>query len=130
MAGVVRVVEPAGFTKLSSLGVEEQRVLVIVDMTSPPETWQALGDGYRVEANFVIWEGRDILQAPATALFRSGARWAVFVDDGGKAGLRAVEVGKRSRLHAQILSGLKEGERVVVHPDDTVRDGVRIRTRH
>ena len=72
LTGTVRVVEPAGFTKVSSLGVEEQRVLVIADITSPPETWRVLGDGFRLEAHFIVWEGKDILQVPASALFRSG----------------------------------------------------------
>ena len=85
LAGRVRRVEPAGFTKLSSLGVEEQRVLVIVDITSPPEMWRVLGDGYRLEAHFVVWEGRDILQVPTSALFRSGKEWSVFVEEKGKA---------------------------------------------
>ena len=71
LTGVVRLVEPAGFTKVSSLGVEEQRVLVIADITAPPERWRSLGDGYRLEAHFVIWEGKDVLQIPSGALFRS-----------------------------------------------------------
>lgn len=83
--GVVRVVEPSGFTKVSALGVEEQRVRVIVDITSPREAWQRLGDGYRVEARFVLWEGADVLQLPTSALFRNGAGWAVFAVEGGRA---------------------------------------------
>ncbi len=130
LSGIVRVVEPGGFTKISSLGVEEQRVLVVIDMTSPPETWRALGDGYRVEAGFVLWEGKDVLQVPATALFRLGKGWAVYVEEDGKAKKRPVEIGQRSRLSVQILSGLKEGERVVVHPDDAIRDQSRIRARN
>ena len=78
LKGIVRLIEPAGFTKVSSLGVEEQRVLVIADITEPQERWRALGDGYRLEAHFVIWEGKDVLQIPAGALFRSGKEWAVF----------------------------------------------------
>jgi len=129
LAGRVRRVEPAGFTKLSSLGVEEQRVLVIVDITSPPEMWHVLGDGYRLEAHFVVWEGQDILQVPTSALFRSGKEWSVFVEENGKACLRAVEVGQRTGWTAQILAGLKENERVVAYPDDAIRDGVRIQGR-
>jgi len=86
LTGRVRIVEPAGFTKVSSLGVEEQRVLVIAEFTSPPERWRLLGDGYRLEAHFVIWEGKDVLQIPAGGLFRSGEQWAVFVEDHGKDG--------------------------------------------
>jgi HlyD family secretion protein len=129
LTGSVRRVEPAGFTKVSSLGVEEQRVLVIVDITSPPEMWRVLGDGYRLEAHFVVWEGKDILQVPTSALFRSGKEWAVFVEENGKARRRAVEVGQRTGLTAQIVSGLKENERVVAYPDDTISDGTRIRQR-
>jgi HlyD family secretion protein len=129
LTGIVRIVEPAGFTKISSLGVEEQRVLVIVEITSPFEVWRSLGDGFRVDAHFILWEEKDVLQVPATALFRSGAGWAVYVDDGGRARLRVVEVGRRGRLHVQILQGIKEGEAVVAHPDEAVKDGTRIRKR-
>jgi HlyD family secretion protein len=129
LTGVVRVVEPAGFTKISSLGVEEQRVLVIADITSPPETWRVLGDGYRLEAHFVVWEGKDILQVPASALFRSGKEWMVFVEDNGKARQRTVEVGQRNGLAAEIISGLKEKEKVIAHPDDSISNGKHIRPR-
>jgi HlyD family secretion protein len=129
LAGRVRRVEPAGFTKISSLGVEEQRVIVIADITSPPEMWRALGDGYRLEAHFVVWEGRDILQVPTSALFRSGKDWSVFVEEQGRARRRTVEIGQRTGLSAQILSGLKENEMVVAYPDDAINDGTRIRPR-
>jgi HlyD family secretion protein len=85
LEGVVRVVEPAGFTKVSALGVEEQRVWVIVAFTSPRTQWQRLGDGYRVEATFIVWEAREILQIPASALFRAGEKWAVFAVEGNRA---------------------------------------------
>lgn len=129
LLGVVRVVEPAGFTKISSLGVEEQRVLIIADITSPPEMWRVLGDGYRLEAHFVIWEGKDILQVPASSLFRSGEKWAVFVNDKGRARERAVEVGQRNGLTAEIISGIKENEKVIAHPDDSISDGSGIKQR-
>ncbi|MBM4313559.1 MAG: HlyD family efflux transporter periplasmic adaptor subunit [Deltaproteobacteria bacterium] len=129
LTGKVRVVEPAGFTKVSSLGVEEQRVLVIADMTSPPDLWRVLGDGYRLEAHFVVWEGKEILQVPASSLFRSGTKWAVFLEDNGKARQRIVEIGQRNGLTAEIISGLKEKERVVTHPDDSIGDGTPIRPR-
>ncbi len=129
LLGVVRVVEPAGFTKISSLGVEEQRVLIIADITSPPEMWRVLGDGYRLEAHFVIWEGKDILQVPASSLFRSGEKWAVFVNDKGRARERSVEVGQRNGLTAEIISGIKENEKVIAHPDDSISDGSRIKSR-
>lgn len=127
--GRVRVVEPSGFTKVSALGVEEQRVRVIVDFASPREAWARLGDGYRVEARFVLWEGRDALQLPTSALFRNGAGWAAFVIDGRRARLKPVEIGQRAGLATQVLSGLAAGDRVVAHPDETVRDGARVRPR-
>ena len=129
LQGAVRVVEPAGFTKVSALGVEEQRVRVIVDFTSPRDAWQRLGDGYRVEASFVVWEGSDVLQIPASALFRHNSGWAVFVVAEGRALLRPIQVGQRSGLQAQVLHGLKTGDQVIVHPDDKVADGVRVKVR-
>ncbi len=129
LEGKVRVVEPVGFTKVSALGVEEQRVWVIVDFTSPAAQWQTLGDGYRVEASFILWEGDDVLQVPASTLFRDGEKWALFVVQDGKAVKRDVQVGQRNGLSAQILSGIKAGDRVIVHPDDQVKDGVRVAVR-
>ncbi|MFQ5328566.1 MAG: efflux RND transporter periplasmic adaptor subunit [Thermodesulfobacteriota bacterium] len=127
--GVVRVVEPVGFTKVSALGVEEQRVLVITDITSPPEQWAGLGDGYRVEALFTLWEGDNILQVPASALFRYGDGWALFVVDGKRARRKVVEIGHRNGLTAEIVSGLTEGESVITHPDEAMEDGSRVRLR-
>lgn len=129
LEGRVRLVEPAGFTKVSALGVEEQRVRVIVDITSPREAWQTLGDGYRVDARFVLWEAAQVLQVPSSSLFRHDDGWAVFVIEADRAHLRAVELGQRAGLAAQVRSGLKAGERVVAHPDDRVRDGIRVRPR-
>jgi HlyD family secretion protein len=129
LPGKVRVVEPAGFTKVSSLGVEEQRVHVIADITSLSESRKRLGDGYRVEARFMIWEGKDILQVPASALFRKGEGWAVFVAKNKKAQQREVKVGHRTGLVAEILSGLVEGEEVIAYPDDAVQKGTRLRLR-
>lgn len=126
LEGVVRVIEPAGFTKVSALGVEEQRVWVIVAFTSPPERWQRLGDGYRVEAGFILWEADDVLQIPASALFRDGDGWAAFAVEQGRAVKRRVQVGQRTGLHAQVISGFKKGEQVIVHPDDRVREGARV----
>ncbi len=129
LSGVVRIVEPAGFTKISSLGVEEQRVLVIADILSPPEIRRVLGDGYRLEAHFVVLEAKDVLQVPNSALFRSGKQWAVFVSDDGKARKRLVEVGQRNGFTAEILSGIHENEKVIAHPDEAIGDGSRIRSR-
>jgi len=127
--GRVRVVEPGGYTKISALGVEEQRVRVIVDFTSPREAWARLGDGYRVEARFVLWEGRDVLQLPTSALFRLGSGWAAFRLEGRHARQTPVEIGQRAGLATQVLSGLKADDRVVAHPDETIRDGVRVKPR-
>ncbi len=126
LEGVVRVIEPTGFTKVSALGVEEQRVWVIVAFSSPATQWQRLGDGYRVEASFIVWEGKDILQIPASALFRDGDGWAAFVVEQGKAVKRSVEIGQRTGLSAQVVSGIQAGERVINHPDDRVREGVSV----
>jgi HlyD family secretion protein len=130
LEGVVRVVEPSGFTKISSLGVEEQRVLIIADITSPAEMWRSLGDGYRLEAHFVVWEGDNILQVPTSSLFRVGKDdWAVFVEENGKARQRIVKIGQRNGLAAEITTGVKEKEKVIAHPDDSVKDGTKIKPR-
>jgi len=129
LEGVVRVIEPTGFTKISALGVEEQRVLVISDITSPREEWERLGDGYRVEASFILWHGESVLQVPSSAVFRQGGGWAVFVVDGDRAVVRPVTPGRRTGLEVEIQDGLDAGEKVVIHPSDTVSDGVRIRRR-
>ncbi len=127
--GSVRRVEPVGFTKISALGVEEQRVLVISDFTSPPREWARLGDGYRVEARFVLWQQDDVLQVPASSLFRYHDGWALFAIDDDRAQRREVQVGQRTGLVAQILGGIDAGEAVVVHPSDAVEDGRRVKLR-
>ncbi len=119
----VRLIEPSGFMKLSALGVEEQRVNVIGDFeTSPPP----IADGYRVEARIVVWEATDVLQVPASALFRRDGVWNVFAVDGGRARRRTIEIGQRGAFEAQVLRGLDEGDQVIVHPSDQVEDGVRV----
>jgi HlyD family secretion protein len=123
----VRFVEPSAFTKISALGVEEQRVLVILDITAPPELWQRLGDGYRVEARFILWEAQDVLQVPNSALFRYQEKWALFSVENGVARRRIIEPGQRSGLVAQIVSGVSEGERVVTHPDASIEDGTSVK---
>lgn len=126
LEGVVRTIEPRGFTKISALGVEEQRVLVIADLVSPREAWTRLGDAYRVEARFIVWSTDDALTVPASALFRRNGAWSVFAVEGGEAVLRTVEVGQNNGLTAEVLEGLEEGQPVVVHPDDEVSDGVSV----
>ena len=129
LEGIVRVVEPVGFTKFSALGVEEQRVLIISDFTSPAEQWQRLGDGYRVEARFILWHEENVLQVPASSLFRYHNGWAVFIIEDKYAKRRKVTVGQRNGLLAQILEGAKEGEMVINHPSAEVEDGGRVRER-
>jgi len=129
LEGRVRVVEPVGFTKVSALGVEEQRVWVIVDFTSPASQWQLLGDGYRVEARFILWEDSNVLQVADSALFRDGDGWALFKIKNDRAVKIDVRVGQRNGLHAQILSGVEEGDRVIVHPDEQISDGVAVAVR-
>lgn len=129
LQGEVKRVEPAGFTKVSALGVEEQRVWAIVALTSPRRAWQRLGDSYRVEASFIVWEGSDVLQVPASALFRDGAQWAAYVVESGRARKRHLQPGAGNGLQTQVLSGIAASERVIVHPDDRVRAGVRVKSR-
>lgn len=130
LSAVVRLVEPVGFTKISALGVEEQRVWVVVDITSPPEHWQRLGDGYRVEARFILWREDKVVQAPNSALFRMDEGWGLFAVEGDRAELRKVDIGERNGLSAQILSGAERGDTVITHPDGNLEDGARVQTRH
>jgi HlyD family secretion protein len=123
--GQVRRVEPFGFTKVSALGIEEQRANVIIDITSPKEAWQALGHGYQVDTRIVISEA-DALNVPLTALFRVGDDWAVFVAADGRTRLRRISVGRLNNEAAEALDGLSEGERLVAHPTDRISDGVRV----
>jgi HlyD family secretion protein len=121
----VRLVEPSGFTKVSALGVEEQRVNVISDFVDPPGP---LGDGYRVECRIVIWSSGNVLRAPVGALFRRGQDWAAFRIEGGRARVRKVEIGQRNETEAEVLGGLSENDEVILHPSNQVQDGVRVRT--
>ena len=121
----VRLVEPAAFLKISALGVEEQRVNVVVDFVTPYEQRRNLGDNFRVEARIVVWETSRALKVPAGALFRRGQNWAAFVLAGGRAELRRVQVGRSSGTEMQILDGLKEGEEVILYPGDRVHVGER-----
>jgi HlyD family secretion protein len=127
--GIVQRVEPFGFTKVSALGIEEQRVNVVIDITSPRERWERLGHGYRVEPRIVLWESPDVLRVPLSALFRQGDKWAVFVARDRRAELRVVEVGQDTGLQAEVRAGLAVGERVVLHPADRVSPGVRLAER-
>lgn len=121
----VRLVEPSGFTKLSALGVEEQRVNVIADFVEAPAT---LADAYRLEARVVVWQSNDALQVPTSALFRRGGTWSVFAIDNQRAQRREVKIGQRSATAAEVLEGLTAGEPVILHPSDLIDDGVRVRS--
>lgn len=129
LEGHVQRIEPSAFTKISALGVEEQRVNVVIDIDSEREQWEALGDGYRVEARIRVWREDDALSIPSSALFRNESGWAVYRVSGETVALTTVEVGRRNGLRAQILDGLEENDRVVVHPSDQVVDGVDVRVR-
>lgn len=126
LAGHVRLVEPSAFTKVSSLGVEEQRVNVVIALDDEYERWKALGDGYAVEAAIVIWEDAAAIQVPTSALVRGADGWSVFVIEDGVARARPVALGRRGARAVQIESGVTPGETLVVHPSDRVRDGVAV----
>jgi HlyD family secretion protein len=125
----IKRVEPRGFTKVSALGVEEQRVLVICDIHSEYEDWKNLGDGYRVEAEFIIWEQDDTLQVPSSALFRNAENWSVFRLEDGRAIVTPVELGMRGGLAAEVVGGLENGDPVIIYPSDSVSDGARVEPR-
>jgi HlyD family secretion protein len=127
--GRVRRVEPSGFMKISALGVEEQRVNVIIDFSAPAQAGRALGDGYRVEVRIVEWRGDDVVTAPVGALFRRGEGWAAFVIEDGRARLRTIELGHRNSEVGEILKGLSPGDQLVLHPPDTLTDGAMITPR-
>ncbi len=127
--GRVRRVEPVAFTKISALGVEEQRVWVIVEIVDPPERWERLGDGYRVNARFVLWQADDVLRVPTSSLFRHGDGWAVFVVSQRRSRLRQVEIGERGDRYTRVISGVAEGEPVIVHPSRDIEDGTRVTVR-
>jgi HlyD family secretion protein len=129
LSGRVRRTEPSAFTKPSALGVDEQRVNVVIALVDPRERWASLGDGYRVEARLVLWRGEDILQVPQGAVFRRGDGWAVFRVDGGVSRLVPVTIGHRGEANVEILAGLSPGEQVAVHPGDRVKDGARVEAR-
>lgn len=126
----VRLVEPSAFRKVSALGVEEQRVLVIADLAGPREAWARVGDGYRVEARIVVAEASEALLVPTGALFREEDAWAVFVVERGRAVARRVVVGSRNDLVTEVCAGLREGEVVILHPSDRVSEGTRVRAGH
>lgn len=129
LSGRVRRVEPYAFTKVSALGIEEQRVNVIIDFTDPPEQWQGMGHGYRVNARIEDWRGENVLKLPLGALFRDGEAWAVFVSEDDMAVLRHIAIGHSNGRYAEVLEGLTVGTNVILYPGDRISDGVRIVSR-
>ncbi len=124
LSGRVRSIEPSAFTRVSALGVDEQRVNVLVDLLDPPP---ALGDGFRVEIRATVWESDDILKVPASALFQRDGAWAVFVVENGRAALRKVSIGHRASAFVEVVDGLNAGERIILFPSDKVDAGSRVR---
>jgi HlyD family secretion protein len=123
----VRRVEPSGFTKISALGVEEQRVWVVVDITSPRETWTSLGDGYRVEVKIVVDENDQAIVVPIGALFRRGDAWSVFVVEAGRVHLRDIQVARLSARVAAVAQGVRPGEIVVAYPPASLAEGSKVK---
>jgi len=129
LMGKVRRVEPAGFMKVSALGVEEQRVNVIIDFVDPAAAGKRLGDAYRVDVRVILWQDDNVLKVPVGTLFRRGESWASFVVNDERAHLTTVMLGQRNATEAQVASGLSQGQTVVLHPPDTLMDGTRVKAR-
>jgi HlyD family secretion protein len=129
LRGRVTRVDPAGFLKVSALGIEEQRVHTTIDFVDPPESWSRLGHDYRVIVHVTVWQAENVLTVPVGALFRQGEEWAVFAVKDGRAHVTPVKVGHRNNRMAEILSGISEGDRVALHPSDRVKDGVAVAQR-
>ena len=125
----VRSVDPAGFTKVSALGIEEQRVNVILDITDPKKIWKKLGHSYRVTVRVITSHKKDVLRIPISALFRVENNWASYVDENGTSTLKLLKLGNFSLTHAEVLSGLEQGEKVIVFPSDQIMDGSMIEIR-
>jgi HlyD family secretion protein len=129
LRGKVVRVDPAGFLKVSALGIEEQRVRVTIDFVDPPEAWARLGHDYRVIVHVAIWSADDALTVPVSALFRKGEDWAVFAVENGRARTTVVKIGHRNNRVAEVLDGLEAGAQVVVHPSDRMTDSLRVAQR-
>ena len=124
LSGVVRTVEPAAFTKISALGIEEKRVNIIVDLEEPESR---LGDNYRIQAKIILWQGEGVLQVPVSSIFRGDQGWNVFVIRNGKAVRQPITIGKRGTYYAEVLDGLEEGDVVVIHPTNDLEDNMRVK---
>jgi HlyD family secretion protein len=127
--GRVSRVDPAGFTKVSALGIEEQRVRTIIDLAEPPEAWSRLGHDFRVIVHITLWRAEDALTVPVAALFRGASYWAVFAVRDGRARTTIVEIGRRNNRTAEVLGGLSAGDQLVLHPSDRITDGVAVTER-
>ena len=126
IVGRVIRVDPAGFLKVSALGIEEQRVRTTIDFVGPPEEWSRLGHDYRVIVHVTVWGEPNALNVPVSALFRQGEEWAVYSVKNGRAQATQAKIGHRNNRSAEVLSGLSEGDRVVLHPSDRIRSGVAV----
>jgi HlyD family secretion protein len=122
-------IEPSAYTKVSALGIEEQRVDVVFDLITPPDQRPELGDGFSVFLRAVEWESDDVLSVPLSAVFRQGEGWAVFVADGGKARLTSLKIGRRNASFAEVLTGLEVGNIVIPHPAEEIAEGTEISAR-
>jgi HlyD family secretion protein len=129
LKGRVRLVEPSSFTKVSALGVEEQRVNVVIDVTDPPTAWRRVGDRFALEARMVTWECPDVLKVPVGALFRRGDQWAVFKVVGSRAVAQTIRIGHQNSIEAEALEGLVANDQIIVHPSERVSDGTRVDVR-
>lgn len=129
LQGRIRRIDPAGFTKVSALGIEEQRVRTVIELLDPPEAWPRLGHDFRVIVNVTAWSSEDVLTVPVAALFRRGDGWAVFVARDGRARSTTAEIGRRTNRVAEVLAGLSPGEQVILHPSDRIADGVAVAER-
>jgi HlyD family secretion protein len=126
---VVERVEPSAVTRISALGIDEQRVKVILALTAPEDQWHQLGHGFRVITRITLWREDEVLTIPVGALFRDGADWAAYVVRDGRARLQVISLGERNEIAAQVLDGLQPGDQVILHPSDLVADGVSVTLR-
>jgi HlyD family secretion protein len=127
LKGRVRLVEPSGFTKISALGIEEQRVNVIIDIMSPLEKWMGLEDGFQLDAEIITFRSNNAIKLPASSLFKEGDQWSVYIFSNGRIRKRSVVISHRSGLEAMVEKGIEPGEKVVIYPGDSVKDGIRVK---
>jgi HlyD family secretion protein len=129
LKGKVKRIDPVGFSKVSALGIEEQRVNVVIDLVSPHENWSRLGHGYQVDVAIVLWEEDKVLNVPLTAIFRDGTDWAIYVVKDGMVDKRQLKIGQINNLIAQVVTGINEGEQYIIYPTDRIFEGVHVEAR-